>query len=118
MEKSNPRRELENISNYFITSSDEKKTRVENLFEDRGISSGRADEEFEVEERVSIRKEIEYIDTQNAQENIKRRIFAHLQDDYIISRIELRKTSDILQPKRKKRQEEEIIIILKEAQAK
>jgi len=118
MEKNNPRRELENISNYFITSSEEKKTPVENLFEDRGIYSGRADEEFEVEESVSIRKKIEYLDTQNAQENIKRCLFGHLQEDYIISRIELRKTADILQPKRKKRREEEIIILLKEAPAK
>ena len=83
----------------------------------KGIPSAEVEDESEVEETVSVRKKIAYPDTENAQESMKRCLFQYLEEDYMICRIELRRTADISEPRSKKRREEEIVIVLKDAPA-
>jgi len=115
MEKKGPTQELEKVSNLFISSSEKEKTSAEKLSEFEEIYSGQAADEFEIEETVSVRKRIAYPDTENAQENIRKCLFKHLEEGYFICRVELRKNADILKPRSKKKTKEEILIFLKES---
>jgi hypothetical protein len=80
MEKKSHGHELESVSSLFISSGEEKKTAAENLSEFKETYSDQREDESEVEERVSVRKRIAYPDTENAQDNIKRCLFRHLQE--------------------------------------
>jgi hypothetical protein len=111
MQSGDSRRELGNVSDLFISSSEEEKAPAKRLFENR---SGQAEDEGEVEESVTLQKKIAYPNTRNAQESIWRCLSNYVREEYMIHHIELRKTSDILEPGVKKRREEEITIILKE----
>ncbi len=84
MEKKNPSQELEKVSHLFISSNEEEKTPAKNSFESKGSYPADAENEFEVEESVSVRRKIAYPNTGNAQENIKKCLFNHLREDYII----------------------------------
>lgn len=115
MEQKNPVQELARISDLFVSSSDKEETGPTGLFERQGACSDQVGDESEVEETVSVRKRIGYPNTENAQENIKRCLFKHLDEDYMICRVELKKTKNISQPRAKKRTQEEILIVLKDS---
>ena len=104
-------RELENVTKLFISSSDEK-TSMEDQLQGRGALP--EDDVSEVEETVRVHKKIAYPNTRNAQEHMKRCLLEHLQKDYLISRIELKKATDILEPKVRRCRQEEITIFLKD----
>jgi hypothetical protein len=46
---------------------------------------------------------------------MKRCLFQYLEEDYMICRIELKRTADSSKPRSKKRRKEEIVIVLKDA---
>jgi len=115
MEKKSTAQEIAAISNFFLSSSDKEKMLAEHLSDFKGIPSAEVEDGSEVEEAVSVSKKIAYPDTENAQESMKRCLFQYLEQDYIICRIELKRTADISKPRSKKRRKEEIVIVLKDA---
>ena len=115
MEKKSTAQEIAEISNFFLSSSDKEKMLAEHLYDFKGIPSVEVEDGSEVEETVSVRKKIAYPDTENAQENLKTCLFKYLEEDYMICRIELKRTADISKPRRKKRREEEVVIVLRDA---
>ena len=120
MEKKGPVQDLEKLPNLYISSGDKETVSAEDLPEPKGPEPKEMDPaqetgEFEVEERVSVRKRIAYPDTQGAQEDIKRSLFKHLEEDYSIRRVELKKTAQISSPKNIRRTKEEILIFIKES---
>ena len=115
MEKKGPVQDLEKLSNLFISSGDKETGSAEDVPEPKEMDSAQAAGEFEVEELVSVRKRIAYPDTQAAQEDIKRSLFEHLEEDYSIRRVELKKTAQISSPGNRRRTKEEILIFIKES---
>jgi hypothetical protein len=114
MAKKSSAREMENIADFFISSNDKEEAPIQTLTE-VAEDSGQAEEEFEVEEAVNVRKRIAYPDTENAQENIKRCLLKHLEEKYRIHRIELKKNSALEMPRSKKTTKEVVLILLKES---
>jgi hypothetical protein len=114
MAKKSSARELENVADFFISSKEKEENPVGSpsaLAED----PGQGESEFEVEETVSVRKRIAYPDTENAQDKIKRCLLKHLEEEYDIHRIELKKSRDIEMPGNRKRTQEDVLILLKES---
>jgi hypothetical protein len=103
MEKKERGRELECVSDLFISSGEEEEVPDEELLECKGTYADQTEDDFEVEETVSVRKRITYPASEKAQENIRRCLHEHLKDDYIINRIELIKSTD---PQTKKHEEQ------------
>jgi len=66
----------------------------------------------DIEEHVSIRRNIAYPDTSNSQQDILKSFSKHLEENYRIKRIELRKTDRISRPGMKKYIEENITIFI------
>ena len=115
MEKKRLGRGLEDISNMFLTPRKDNKTPEANAedgvagnttFSDNTESLG------EIEEHVSIRRNIAYPDTSDAQQDILNAFSRHLEENYSIKRIELRKTDRISRPGMKKYVEEKITIFI------
>jgi hypothetical protein len=117
MEQKPSVQELANISDLFVSSSNKEETGRTDLFEGRRGSSDQLEDGSEVEETVSVSKRIAYPSAKNVQEKIKRCLFKHLDEDYRICRVELRKTKNTSEPGTKKRTEEVIVIFLKDAPA-
>ncbi|MDY6989214.1 MAG: hypothetical protein SWQ30_14280 [Thermodesulfobacteriota bacterium] len=115
MEQKSPVHELARISDLFVSSSDKEETGPTGVLERQGTSSDQAGDESEVEETITVRKRIAYPATENARENIKRCLLKHLDEDYMICRVELKRTKEISRPGAKKRTEEEILIFLKDS---
>ena len=113
MEKQGIGRELESVANLFVSSGEEEKAPVKELYEFKENTSGQKEVDFEVEETIKIRKKIAYPETEKAQENIKRRLFQLFQEGYIINRVELKKNTYAHKLKNRKVSQEEIIIFLK-----
>lgn len=114
MAKKSSAREMENIADYFISSNEKEEDPIQTLTE-LAEDTDQAEEEFEVEEAVSVRKKIAYPDTENAQENIKRCLLKHLEDKYKIHRIELKRNIALEMPRSKRTTREEVLILLKES---
>jgi hypothetical protein len=70
--------------------------------------------ESETDESVSIRRRISFPNSQNGQNELKASLFKHLQDNYAILRVELKKTTDCVQPKARKNTKEEVLLYIKE----
>jgi len=113
MEKQGIGRELESVANLFISSEEGVKAPVEELYEDQENTPGQKEVDFEVEEIIKIRKKIAYLETEKAQENMKRRLFQLFQEGYTINRVELKKNTYAHKLKNRKVSQEEIIILLK-----
>jgi hypothetical protein len=64
----------------------------------------------EIEEHVNIRRNIAYPDTSNAQKDILNSFSRHLEDNYRIKRIELKKTDRMSRPGMKKCRQENITL--------
>ena len=113
MEKKERGRELGCVSDLFISSGEEEEVPDEKLLEFKGTYADQTEDDFEVEETLSVRKKITYPASEKAQENIRRCLHEHLKDDYIINRIELMKSTEILKLRNMKSKKEEIVIVLK-----
>jgi hypothetical protein len=66
----------------------------------------------EIEENVSVRRNIAYPNTSNSQQNILKSFSRHLEENYSIKRIELRKTDRMSRPGMKKCIQENITIFI------
>lgn len=112
MEKKIVSEELEEISRWFLSSSEEgKETPKPNEAEER---LHQPESESETDESVSIRRRISFPNSQNGQNEMKASLLKHLQDNYAILRVELKKTTDRVQPKTRKNTKEEVLLYIKE----
>lgn len=113
MEKKRLGRGLDDISNLFLTPGKDEKIPEENA--DHGIAGNKTVSDTteplcEIEEHVSIRRNIAYPDTSNAQKDILNSFSRHLEDNYRIKRIELKKTDRMSRPGMKKCRQENITL--------
>ena len=97
------RRGLENISNLFLSTNHRAK---ENLHQ--------AEDQYEVEETVTVCKKLAFQPDENVQQNMIRTLHRHLEEGYDIKRVDLQKNEDISKPKGRMRREEEVIIFIKD----
>ena len=113
MEKKIVSEELEEISRWFLSSSGEGKEAPKvNESEEKQLHQ--PESEFETDESVSIRRRISFPNSQNGQNEMKASLLKHLQDNYAISRVELKKTTDHIQPKTRKNTKEEVLLYIKD----
>ena len=115
MEKKRLGRGLDDISNMFLTPRQEEKIPEANA--DHGVagnntSSDNTEPLCDIEENISVRRNIAYPDTSNSQQDILNSFSRHLEENYRIKRIELRKTDRISRPGMKKYREETITIFI------
>jgi hypothetical protein len=116
MEKKRLGRGLDDISNLFLSSRKDKQIPEENA--DHGVEGNKTfsdtaeDPPCDIEENVSVRRNIAYPDTSNAQQYILKSFSKHLEENYRIKRIELRKTDRISRPGMKKCRQEKITIFI------
>jgi len=114
MEKKIISEELEEISRWFLSSREEGKEAPKvNESEERQLQ--RPESECEIDESVSIRRRISFPNSQTGQNEMKSCLLKHLQDNFAISRVELKKTTDQFQPKAKKNVKEEVLLYLKDS---
>jgi hypothetical protein len=112
MEKKIVSEELEEISRWFLSSREEGKEAPKvNESEER---LHQPESESETDESVSIRRRISFTNSQNGQNEMKASLLKHLQDDYAILRVELKKTTDRVQPKTRKNTKEEVLLYVKD----
>jgi hypothetical protein len=115
MEKKSLGRGLDDISNMFLTPRKDKKileVNADNEFVGNNTSSDNTKPLCEIEENVSVRKNIAYPDTSSSQQDILKSFSRHLEENYRIKRIELRKTDRISRPGMKKYIEEKLTIFI------
>jgi hypothetical protein len=113
MEKKIVSEELEEISRWFLSSSEEGKVAPKvNESEERQFHQ--PESESETDESVSIRRRISFPNSQNGQNEMKASLLKHLQDDYAILRVELKKTTDHVQLKTRKNTKEEVLLYIKD----
>jgi hypothetical protein len=114
MAKKGNARELENVADFFISSKEKEEDPGDSL---NGLveEGDQREAEFELEETVSVRKRIAFSDGEKAQDHIKRCLLEHLEGEYQIHRIELKKNTGTEMPGNKKTTKEEVLIVLKES---
>jgi hypothetical protein len=115
MEKKRLGRGLDDISNLFLSPRKDKKLAEENA--DHGVVENKTFSDTteplcEIEENVSVRRNIAYPDTSNSQQDILKSFSRHLEENYRIKRIELRKTDRMSRPGMKKCRQENITIFI------
>ena len=86
---------------------------------DKGIlvketSSGNTKINCDIRESVTVRRSIEYPNTPEAQQEILKSLSKHLEDNYSVKRIELRKTDTMSQPGMNKITEKSVTIFIDE----
>ena len=101
MEKKSERRELEQISNIFLSTG---KKPEENL--------NQVEDQCKVEENVIVRRNIAYPNTLYAQQDILKSLSKHLEENYRVKRIELKKTDRTSRPGIEKCIEERVTIFI------
>lgn len=84
----------------------------DNRFAVKGTSSDNTQIKCEIEENVIVRRNIAYPNTTNAQQEILKTLSKHLEQNYSVKSIELRKTDEITRPGMKKCIEERITIFV------
>ncbi len=107
-------RELENVTNLFISSNNGGNSPAKVQMPVDPPETAPLDGEVEIEETVHIQKTMAYPPTRKAQEALRRYLLERIQENYTISRIELKKTTDVFTQQKKTIKEEEIIVLLKE----
>jgi hypothetical protein len=115
MEKKSLGRGLDDISNMFLSPRKDEKIPEANSdheFVGNNTSSDNTEPLCEIEENVSVRRNIAYPNTPNSQQDILKSFSRHLEDNYRIKRIELRKTDRMSRPGMKKCIEEKITIFI------
>jgi hypothetical protein len=85
---------------------------ADNRFAVKGTSSDNTEIKCEIEENVIVRRNIAYPNTTNAQQEILKTLSKHLEKNYSVTSIELRKTDEITRPGMKKSIEERITIFV------
>ncbi len=85
---------------------------ADNRFAVKGTSSDNTEIKCEIEENVIVRRNIAYPNTTNAQQEILKSLSRHLEENYSVKSIELRKTDGITRPGMKKCIEERITIFV------
>jgi len=88
------------------------KENVDSRFGVKGTSENTAEINCEIEENVIVRRNIAYPNTTNAQQEILKTLSKHLEQNYSVKSIELRKTDEITRPGMKKCIEERITIFV------
>lgn len=107
MGKKGVSKEMEAISGLFLSK--------EAALRDVGKSAGRGSNEgVEFEEVVSVRKKKTFPCNRGDRQAMQRELMALLEDGYVLTRAELRKTTDVLEPGKKLSRKEEVTLILKE----
>ena len=94
---------------YFENSSQENTV---NNFVVNKISSGNTEIDCEIEESVTVKRNITYPNTPKAQQDILKSLSKHLEKNYSIKSIELSKTDKIATPGIKRCTEESITIFI------
>ena len=89
-----------------ITSMNEKK-----IVKSKSKDPDPAEDEGEVEEVVRVHRRIAYLNTENAQKNIRKALFKHFEDGYRIKSMTLRKIGEVTGHIRKETVEEVTIFI-------
>ena len=114
MEKKIVSEELEEISRWFLSSREERK-QASKVNESAESRTQEPESEFETDESVSIRRRISFSKSQTGQNEMKASLLKHLQDNYLIQRVELKKTTEEIQPKEKKHIKEEVLLYIKDS---
>ena len=109
-------RGLDDISNMCLSPRKDNKILEENaghgVVGDTTSSDTTEAPRCEIEEHVSVRRNIAYPNTPNSKQDILNSFSKHLEENYRIKRIELRKTDRISRPGMKKCIEENITIFI------
>ena len=107
-------RELETVTNLFISSNNGGNSPSKGRIPAETPVPAPLEGGVDIEETVRIQKKMAYPPTRKAQEELRKYIFERIQENYTISRIELKKTTDVFTQQKKTTREEEIIVLLKE----
>ena len=115
MEKKIVSDELEEISRWFLSSSRGEGKEASKANESEERPPHPPESESEIDESVSVRRRISFPNSQRGQNEMKACLLSHLQENYLISRVELKRTSDHFQPKAKRSTKEEVLLYLKDS---
>jgi len=115
MEKKSLGRGLDDISDISLSPRKDKKILQGNA--DHGFVANRTFPEnteppYEIEENVIVRRNIAYSNTSNSQQEMLKSFSKHLEENYSIKRMELRKTDRMSRPGMKKCIEKKITIFI------
>ena len=80
----------------------------------KGLPPNSAEIECQIEETITVRRNIAYPPSANAQQNILNSLSKHLDENYSITSMELRKTDEILRPGKIKYINEEVTICIED----
>lgn len=107
-------RELESVTDLFISSNNGGNSPSKGRIPVDTPAPAVEEDGIDIEETVHIQKKMAYPPTRKAQEELRKYLFERIKENYTISRIELKKTTDIFTQQKKTIREEEIIVLLKE----
>ena len=107
-------RELETVTNLFISSNNGGNSPSKGRIPAETPVPAVEEDGIDVEEIIHIQKKMTYPPTRKAHEELRKYLFERIQENYTISRIELKKTTDVFTQQKKTTREEEIIVLLKE----
>jgi hypothetical protein len=102
MEKKNLGKDIEEISNIFLST---KVNPNENLLQ--------TVDECEIQETVTVLKKLAFYNDENVQKNMARSLSRHIEKGYNIRRIYLQKYEDISTPGSRTHKKEDVIISIK-----
>jgi hypothetical protein len=102
MEKKSPGRGLEEISNIFLSTK-----------ENANENSPQTENQFEIQETVTVRKKLSFYNDENVQKNMARSLSKHIEKGYNIRRIYLQKNEDMSTPGNRIHRKENVIISIK-----
>ena len=102
MESKRSGRRLEEISNIFLSTKENKN---ENL--------PRVGDQCEIQETVTVHKKLAFFNDENVQKNMSRSLTKHLEKGYHIRRIYLQKKEDVSSPGNILKRKEHVIISIK-----
>jgi hypothetical protein len=84
------------------------------IIESKGKYGDHIEDDSEVQETLMLRKKISYPHTESGQQNIRKALFTHLEEGYVLKSIELRKAEVVSGPRIKRRRDEEVTICIEE----
>ena len=118
MEMKNFGRELENVTNLFISSNGGNNSSPSEAAEETKEEEAKAlvpDLSVEVEEKVSVQKKMAFPAVREGQVRMKNTLLDYLQNDYMVTRVELKKKTDLIEEGKKTVKEEELILFLRDS---
>jgi hypothetical protein len=118
MEMKNFGRELEHVTNLFISSnggnnSSPKKATDKTKEEEEKVLV--PDFSVEVEENVSVQKKMAFPAVREGQIRMKNTLLDFIQNDYMVTRVELKKKTDLIEEGKKTVKDEELILFLRDS---